>query len=123
MAKQHRMALVTAVALFCAALNEGWSSGLPGLALWVSRSGALGEFQQGLAILLAGTGVPVVPCWIEGAYLAWPATRRRPRPAPLRLRIGPAIQSGTGDRADRAAATEAFRAGVLALAPLVREGV
>jgi phosphatidylglycerophosphate synthase len=35
MAKQHRMALVTAVALFCAALNEGWSSGLPGLALWV----------------------------------------------------------------------------------------
>jgi phosphatidylglycerophosphate synthase len=35
MAKQHRMALVTAVALFCAALNEGWSSGLPGLALWM----------------------------------------------------------------------------------------
>jgi phosphatidylglycerophosphate synthase len=35
MAKQHRMALVTAVALFCAALNEGWSSGLPGLALWI----------------------------------------------------------------------------------------
>jgi phosphatidylglycerophosphate synthase len=35
MAKQHRMALVTALALGCALLPGGWTAPLPGLALWV----------------------------------------------------------------------------------------
>jgi len=34
MAKQHRMALVTAVAVFCALAPVAWSAPLPGLALW-----------------------------------------------------------------------------------------
>jgi phosphatidylglycerophosphate synthase len=35
MAKQHRMALATAVALACALLPAAWVAGLPALALWV----------------------------------------------------------------------------------------
>jgi phosphatidylglycerophosphate synthase len=35
MAKQHRMALVTALAIACALLPAGWTAALPGLALWV----------------------------------------------------------------------------------------
>jgi phosphatidylglycerophosphate synthase len=35
MAKQHRMALVTVVAVFCAVAPAGWSAGLPAAALWV----------------------------------------------------------------------------------------
>jgi len=34
MAKPHRMALVTAVAAWCALAPAGWSAGLPELALW-----------------------------------------------------------------------------------------
>lgn len=35
MAKQHRMALVTALAVWCALTPAAWSSGLPAIALWV----------------------------------------------------------------------------------------
>ena len=54
-----------------------------------SRNGAMGGFQPGLGMLVAGTPVPVVPCWLEGAREAWPAQSRTPRPfRPLRLAIG-----------------------------------
>ncbi|WP_270934048.1 CDP-alcohol phosphatidyltransferase family protein, partial [Falsiroseomonas oryzae] len=35
MAKQHRMALVTALAVWCALVPAAWATGLPMLALWV----------------------------------------------------------------------------------------
>jgi 1-acyl-sn-glycerol-3-phosphate acyltransferase len=63
-----------------------------------SRSGAMAPFQPGLAALVAGTGVPVVPCCIQGAHAAWPPDRRWPRPGRLRLTIGPAISTGNDDR-------------------------
>lgn len=53
-----------------------------------SRTGEMGPFQGGLARLVAGTDVPIVPCWIEGAFACWPASRKWPRPGKLRLRIG-----------------------------------
>ncbi|WP_270934050.1 lysophospholipid acyltransferase family protein [Falsiroseomonas oryzae] len=77
-----------------------------------SRSGEMGEFQPGLAALVAGTGVAVVPCWIEGAHAAWPPQRRWPRPGKLRLRIGAPLSM----EGDRAAFTAACRAAVAALA-------
>lgn len=76
-----------------------------------SRTGEMGEFQPGLAMLLAGTGVKVVPCFIEGAFEAWPATRRWPRPGKLRVRIGPPVSM----EGDRAAAMAACRDAVVAL--------
>ncbi|MDB5413088.1 MAG: 1-acyl-sn-glycerol-3-phosphate acyltransferase [Rubritepida sp.] len=56
-----------------------------------SRTGEMGEFQAGLAMLVGGTGVPVVPCHVSGAFEAWPAARRFPRPGRVRVRIGPAL--------------------------------
>jgi 1-acyl-sn-glycerol-3-phosphate acyltransferase len=87
-----------------------------------SRNGVLGPFQPGLAALLAGTGVPVVPCWIEGAFAAWPAHRRWPRPGALRLRIGLPVQlsAAAGDPGGRASATAEYRAALLALMPPVQ---
>jgi 1-acyl-sn-glycerol-3-phosphate acyltransferase len=49
-------------------------------------------FQPGIGALVAGTGVPVVPCFLEGAFAAWPPMRRFPRPGRLRLRIGAPVR-------------------------------
>ncbi|WP_419897514.1 lysophospholipid acyltransferase family protein [Roseomonas sp. USHLN139] len=53
-----------------------------------SRDGAMAKFQPGLGTLVAGTSVPVVPCYLDGAHKAWPPDSRFPRPSPLTLRIG-----------------------------------
>jgi hypothetical protein len=44
--------------------------------------------------LVAGTGVPVVPCHIAGAFAALPPHRRLPRPARLTLTIGTPLTFG-----------------------------
>lgn len=82
-----------------------------------SRNGELAEFQPGLAMLVAGTPVPVVPCWIEGAHACWPASRKLPRPGKLHLRIGaPLTFAGVApDAAGRAHVATAARAAVEAL--------
>jgi 1-acyl-sn-glycerol-3-phosphate acyltransferase len=51
-------------------------------------SGAVGRFRSGVARLVAGTDIHVVPCYLSGAFEAWPKGRLLPRPGPLRLRIG-----------------------------------
>jgi 1-acyl-sn-glycerol-3-phosphate acyltransferase len=53
-----------------------------------STSGEVGDFKPGIGLLLAGTKVPVVPCYLAGAFEAWPKSRFFPRPRQLRLRIG-----------------------------------
>ncbi|MES2711628.1 MAG: lysophospholipid acyltransferase family protein [Pseudomonadota bacterium] len=66
-----------------------------------SRDGQMAAFQPGLGAFVAGSAVPVVPCHLEGAFAAWPATRRMPRPGKLRLRIGTPLSfaDSTQDRA------------------------
>jgi len=66
-----------------------------------SRDGRMGAFQPGLGAFVAGSPVPVVPCHLEGAFAAWPATRRFPRPGKLHLRIGTPLsfEHTTQDRA------------------------
>ena len=56
-----------------------------------SRTGELGTFRSGIGMLIAGTGVPVIPCCLSGAHDAWPPTSRVPRPRPIRIRIGKAL--------------------------------
>ena len=51
-------------------------------------SGTLGRFRSGVGRLVAGTDIPVVPCYLSGAFEAWPKGRLVPRPGALRLRIG-----------------------------------
>ena len=50
--------------------------------------GAVGRFRSGVARLVAGTHIPVVPCYLSGAFRAWPKTQLLPRPGGLQLRIG-----------------------------------
>ncbi len=56
-----------------------------------SRDGRLAPFKAGIGALLAGAGVPIVPCYIEGAFAALPPQRRWPRPVKLSLAIGKPI--------------------------------
>ena len=53
-----------------------------------SITGELGEFKPGIGLLLAGTSVPVVPCWLDGTFRAWPKGSWFPRPRRVRLVIG-----------------------------------
>lgn len=53
-----------------------------------TRSGTLGRFRSGVARLVAGTDIPVVPCYLSGAFEVWPKGQWLPRPGALRLFIG-----------------------------------
>src|SRR5437763_6017055 len=37
-----------------------------------STTGEVGEFKSGIGALVAGKDVAVVPCFIDGSFLAWP---------------------------------------------------
>jgi 1-acyl-sn-glycerol-3-phosphate acyltransferase len=56
-----------------------------------STTGELGAFKPGIGFLTAGTNIAVVPCFLEGAYRAWPKGAFIPRPRKLRLKIGAAM--------------------------------
>jgi 1-acyl-sn-glycerol-3-phosphate acyltransferase len=53
-----------------------------------STTGELGEFKPGIGLMLAGTSVPIIPCWLDGTFRAWPKGSRFPRPRRVRLLIG-----------------------------------
>lgn len=54
-----------------------------------TTSGEMAPFKPGIGFLVAGTDIPVVPCFLGGAYRAWPKGAWIPRPRKLTLRIGP----------------------------------
>jgi 1-acyl-sn-glycerol-3-phosphate acyltransferase len=53
-----------------------------------STTGELREFKSGIGALVAGRDVPVVPCFIDGSFRAWPKGKRLPTPRKLRLIVG-----------------------------------
>ena len=53
-----------------------------------SRTGDLQEFKGGIGVLVAGRDVPVLPCYLDGAFRAWPKGSRFPRPRKVRLIVG-----------------------------------
>lgn len=53
-----------------------------------TRTGEMAKFKRGIGALVASTLVPVVPCYLEGAFEAFPAHYKFPRPRKLRLTIG-----------------------------------
>ena len=53
-----------------------------------TRDGKMGAFKPGLGRIIAGTGVPVVPCYLDGAFRALPPGSRTPKPVRLTLRVG-----------------------------------
>jgi 1-acyl-sn-glycerol-3-phosphate acyltransferase len=55
-----------------------------------SITGELQEFKPGIGTLVAGSDVAVLPCYVDGAFRAWPKGKRIPRPRKVRLIIGAA---------------------------------
>lgn len=53
-----------------------------------STTGELASFKPGIGFLTAGTNISVVPCYLDGAWRAWPKGAWIPRPRKLELRIG-----------------------------------
>ncbi len=55
-----------------------------------STAGQMNRFRSGVGRLLIGTGIPAVPCHLDGAFTAWPKGRTVPRPRRIRVIIGQA---------------------------------
>lgn len=53
-----------------------------------SKSGQIGRFKAGPAIMAMEAGAPVIPVYMEGLREILPKGERRPRPGPARARIG-----------------------------------
>jgi 1-acyl-sn-glycerol-3-phosphate acyltransferase len=53
-----------------------------------SKTGDIQEFKSGIGALAAGRDVTVLPCYLQGAFRAWPKGRRLPRPKKVRLIVG-----------------------------------
>ena len=79
--------------------------------------GAIGRFKPGVGFLIAGTGIPVVPCHLEGGYRAWPKGKWFPRPRKLRLTIGAPMRfpDTRPEKEDAVAIADGLREAVLAL--------
>lgn len=56
-----------------------------------SRTGEMNVFKRGIGKLVAETAVPVIPCYIHGAFEAFPPNARVPRLKPISLTAGPGI--------------------------------
>lgn len=83
-----------------------------------STTGAMGRFKRGVGVLLAGTDVPAVPAWIEGAREVWPKGERLPHPGPLAVRIGTPLgfEDTPHDEVGHRAVADALEDAVRALA-------
>ena len=53
-----------------------------------TRDGTMGKFRAGIGMMVAGTPVPVVPCFLHGTYEAFPADRWWPRFVKISIRFG-----------------------------------
>jgi 1-acyl-sn-glycerol-3-phosphate acyltransferase len=84
-----------------------------------SRTGVMAPFRPGIGALVAGSAVPVVPCFLSGAFAAWPPSRRLPRPGRLRLQIGAplAFREVPNDRAGWLTLAAACETAVRGLGP------
>jgi len=76
-----------------------------------TRTGAMATFKPGLGRLVAGTSVPIVPCYLNGTFAALPASGTVPRWKKIDVTIGKPLSFSvtTNDRAGWeliAAATE-----------------
>ena len=82
-----------------------------------STTGDVGRFRPGIGLLVAGTRIPVVPCYLEGAFRAWPKGKKIPRPWRIRLHVGPprTFEGVTPGRAGASEIADALRESVVAL--------
>ena len=67
----------------------------------LSRTGNIGTFKKGAAILAIDAGVPIVPAYIEGLYEVFPRFRRIPRRHPGSITFGDPLYPKEGEDYDR----------------------
>ena len=67
-----------------------------------TRDGSLGPFRAGAAVAARRAGVPIVPAAIQGAFEAWPRSRKLPRPRRVAVHLGAPIPSDTKDAMEEA---------------------
>jgi 1-acyl-sn-glycerol-3-phosphate acyltransferase len=60
-----------------------------------SRDGVMQPFKPGVGMLVAGTTVPVIACYLSGTHAALPPDHSFPRPRPITLRIGAPLRFET----------------------------
>lgn len=63
--------------------------------------------RHGVIRLALKTGVPIIPCRVDGAFEAWPRWSGRPKRQPVHIRFDPPLElPQTASRAEREAALE-----------------
>ena len=67
----------------------------------LSRTGNIGTFKKGAAILAIDAGVPIVPAYVEGLYEIFPRFRRIPRRHPATIKFGDPLYPEPGEDYDR----------------------
>ena len=53
-----------------------------------TRTGKMAPFKPGLGRLVAGTSIPVVPCYLNGTFAALPSSETIPRWKKISVRVG-----------------------------------
>jgi len=66
----------------------------------LSRTGNIGTFKKGAAILAIDAGVPIVPAYIDGLYEVFPRFRRIPRRHPASITFGDPLYPQPGEDYD-----------------------
>ena len=59
-----------------------------------TTTGRMNPFKGGVGELVAGTATPVIPCYLDGAFDAWPKGQIIPKPQKLTLKIGKPLTFG-----------------------------
>lgn len=80
-----------------------------------SRDGSILPFKTGVFAAAIASGVPVYPVCIQGARIALPPDGFHPRPALIRIEVGPPIETADLDPSDRSVLSERVRDGIVAL--------
>ncbi len=84
-----------------------------------TRSGEMNRFKAGIGMLVAGTPVPVVPCYLDGAFEAMRPNSWLLRPTRITARLGAAVTFGdlANERAGWDQVAETLNGAVRALMP------
>lgn len=84
-----------------------------------SPDGSVQTFRPGVGRLVAGTEIPVIPAYIDGAFRAWPKGTAMPRPIGVTVVIGPprSYPGVAATREGAIAVADELRQAVVALQP------
>jgi 1-acyl-sn-glycerol-3-phosphate acyltransferase len=85
-----------------------------------TRTGTTAPFKPGLGRLIAGTNIPIVPCYLKGTFAALPVTRAVPRWKKISVQVGKPLSFAetSNDRAGWESIAAAVENAVRALATI-----